>query len=111
MKGTTHENNDDLSYSHPSEDEESVDFSVGESKMSFTQGEEQRDEVKEVEEMARRETLDVRVWRLLVLLAFVLTSVMVSTGTYVILQDKQEDDFVNSVSFKVSLARRLRYNG
>jgi hypothetical protein len=57
-----------------------------------------RADEKEVEQLARRETIDVRVWRLVVLAAMVGTATMVSTGAYIFLRKQEHDDFVESVS-------------
>jgi hypothetical protein len=46
----------------------------------------------------RRETTDVRVWRLVVLAAMVGTATLVSTGSFVFLRKEEHDDFVESVS-------------
>jgi hypothetical protein len=64
---------------------------------SFEEADERADE-KEVEQLARRETTDVRIWRLVVLAAMVGAATLVSTGAYVFLRKEEHDDFVKSVS-------------
>jgi hypothetical protein len=46
----------------------------------------------------RRETADVRVWRLVVLAAMAGTATLVSTGLFLFLRKKEHDGFVESVS-------------
>jgi hypothetical protein len=55
------------------------------------------DEEKEVKEMTRKETTDVRVWRLVILAAMVGAATLVSTGTYIFLRKAEDDNFVDSV--------------
>jgi hypothetical protein len=57
-----------------------------------------RAEEKEVERLARRETTDVRVWRLVVVAAMVGAATLVSTGAYIILRKEEVNDFDKSVS-------------
>jgi hypothetical protein len=56
------------------------------------------DEVEEVHKMAHRETIGVRVWKLLLVGTLVTTAALVSTGTYVLLEQEEEDDFKENVS-------------
>jgi hypothetical protein len=56
----------------------------------------ERDQVKEVEDMARIETKNMRAWKLVVFLTIVATATLVSTGTYIFLKDDEDSDFKES---------------
>jgi hypothetical protein len=58
----------------------------------------ERDEVKEVKRLAHKETSHVRLGKLLVLVSILATAALVSTGTYIVLKDQEDDDFTHSVS-------------
>jgi hypothetical protein len=76
---------------------------------SFVEADPRADE-KEVEQMARKETTDVRVWRLVVMAAMVGAATLVSTGAYMFLRKEEENDFVKSVSIW-HLINRIRKRG
>jgi hypothetical protein len=65
-----------------------------------------RAEEKEVEQLARRETTDVRVWRLVVMAAMVGAATLVSTGAYIVLRKEEVNDFNKSVSIWFLIKRR-----
>jgi hypothetical protein len=62
---------------------------------------EQRDEIKEVRNLARKETKDVRFWLFMVLLLLGVTAGMVSAGTYILLTKQENDNFETSVSVEI----------
>jgi hypothetical protein len=64
---------------------------------SFVEVDPRADE-KEVEQLARKETTDVRVWRLVVMAAMAGAATLVSTGGYLFLRKEEDNDFVKSVS-------------
>jgi hypothetical protein len=76
---------------------------------SFEEVDPRADE-KEVEQLARRETMDVRVWRLVVLAAMVGAAILVSTGAYMLLVNEEDNDFVESVSI-YNLIDRIQKRG
>jgi hypothetical protein len=59
-----------------------------------------RDEVKEVQRLAHKETSHVRMGKLLVLVSILATAALVSTGTYIVLKDQEDDDYTDSVSIE-----------
>jgi hypothetical protein len=60
--------------------------------MSTTEG----DQVKEVEEMAKRETKNMRRWKVVVFLTILATATLVSTGSYIFLKDDEDSNFEES---------------
>jgi hypothetical protein len=56
----------------------------------------QKDQVKEVEEMAKRETKNMRAWKCVVTLTVLLTALVVSGGTYFYLSIDEKDSFEES---------------
>jgi hypothetical protein len=56
----------------------------------------QRDQVKEVEDMAKRETKNLRAWKFVVSLTVLVTAIVVSTGTYVFLAREENSNFEES---------------
>jgi hypothetical protein len=56
----------------------------------------QKDQVKEVEEMAKRETKNMRVWKCVVSLTVLVTASLVSTGTFVFLKSDEDSNFEGS---------------
>jgi hypothetical protein len=56
----------------------------------------EQDQVKEVEEMARIETKNMRAWKLLVFLTILATATLVSTGTYIFLKGDEDSSFEES---------------
>jgi hypothetical protein len=51
----------------------------------------------EIEALARRETRQLRAWRLILLLVMLATGAMVATGTYLYIRDKEKGDRLASV--------------
>jgi hypothetical protein len=60
--------------------------------MSTTEGE----QMKEVEEMAKKETKIMRVWKCVVFFTILATATLVSSGTYIFLQDDEDSSFEES---------------
>jgi len=58
----------------------------------------ERDEVKEVQKLAKTETARVRVWRMVVLATVLITGAVVSTLTFKFLISEQDDDYKDAVS-------------
>jgi hypothetical protein len=56
----------------------------------------QKDHVKEVEEMAKRETRNMRTWKCVVTLAVLVTATLVSAGTYIFLASDADSNFEDS---------------
>jgi hypothetical protein len=56
----------------------------------------EKDQVKEVEEMAKIETKNMRRWKLVVFLTILATATLVSTGTYMFLKDDEDSSFEES---------------
>ena len=90
-------------------DEEDVDYFREDTTASdFSSGDtpsEERDEVKEVQKMARKETARVVFWRVAVTVVLLLTAVAVTLTTYRFLINEEEEDFETAVSL---LLRRIR---
>jgi hypothetical protein len=78
-------------------DDESVSSSTGEEGSNRIDA---RDEVKEVHMLAQKETKAVLVWKLVVLMMLLVTSAMVCTGTYIILNKAEDTDYEDSVSIE-----------
>jgi hypothetical protein len=53
----------------------------------------QKDQVKEVEEMAKMETQNMRVWKYVVTLTVLVTAILVSAGTYIFLKGEEDSNF------------------
>jgi hypothetical protein len=53
----------------------------------------QKDQVKEVQEMAKRETQNMRAWKCVVTLTVIVTAILVSAGTYIFLAGDEESSF------------------
>jgi hypothetical protein len=92
MKSSAHRQNNDGGLS--------VDSSLADS--SFETGiaagdaHEERDEVKEVQKLAKKETSYIRFWRLVVILSLLVTGAVVSTLTFVFLKAEEQDDYVDA---------------
>jgi hypothetical protein len=56
----------------------------------------QKDQVKEVQEMAKRETKNMRVWKFVVSLTVLVTATVVSAGTYIFLKGDEDSSFEES---------------
>ena len=67
------------------------------------------DQVKEVEEMAKRETKNMCRWKLVVTLTILATATLVSTGTYIFLKDDEDSSFQESyASFANTIRNSVR---
>ena len=64
---------------------------------------EQRDEVKEIRKLSRKDTNRIRLWRVVVTLVLLGTAVAVTLTTYNILLEKQNEIFEEAVSNDVNL--------
>jgi hypothetical protein len=60
-----------------------------------------RDEVKEIQNLAKQETKNVRVWRFIVVAMILATGATVSTFTYRFLHDEEESNYESAVSRQV----------
>jgi uncharacterized membrane protein YcjF (UPF0283 family) len=58
------------------------------------------DEVKQVQKLSQRETINVQLWRTVVLTLLVISGVAVATATHFFLRDAQETEFESNVSGK-----------
>ena len=56
------------------------------------------DNRKEIQDLARKETVSVRRWRLVVVSLMAITGGILSTFTYRILRDEDRDDYIDAVS-------------
>jgi hypothetical protein len=84
-----------------SDETSSVDASTGEYQyngMDTTQ----KEQVKEVEEIAKRETQNMRAWKCVVSLIVLVTAILVSAGTYIFLASDAESSFEESYYFFAS---------
>lgn len=63
-------------------------------------------ERKEIEEMARRETDNIRVWRLVLMLVMLITGVAVTIGTFFYIRQQQLNEAIQSVSDTVRFPER-----
>jgi hypothetical protein len=57
----------------------------------------QEAQIKEVQEMAKRETRIMLWWKLVVVVTILATAATVSTGAYIFLKDDQESNYKESV--------------
>jgi hypothetical protein len=87
--------NDDASDYSSSDEELSLSTSTG-ANHANEMGTTQKDQVKEVEEMAKRETKNMRVWKCVVSLTVLVTAILVSTGTYIFLKGDDDSNFKDS---------------
>jgi class 3 adenylate cyclase len=58
--------------------------------------EDDRDEVKEIQKLAKRETRNIKVWRSIVVLLLLAVGASVSTLTFIFLRDEETDDYVDA---------------
>jgi hypothetical protein len=73
--------------------------------MSTTEG----DQVKEVEDMARKETKNMRAWKVVVFLTILALATLVSAGTYMFLKTDEDSSFEESYdAFASTIADALR---
>jgi hypothetical protein len=56
----------------------------------------QKDQVKEVQEMAKRETKNMRAWKFVVSITVLVSATVVSTGTYIFLEGDEHSSFKES---------------
>jgi hypothetical protein len=81
------------SLSEYSSDESLISTAVNEeNEMDTTQ----KEQVKEVQEMAKKETKNMRVWKVVVSITVLLTAILVSTGTYIFLEGDEDSNFEDS---------------
>jgi cytochrome c-type biogenesis protein CcmH/NrfG len=66
-----------------------------------------KEQATEVRNLAARETRYVWYWKFGVVLAIVMTATVVCVGTYLILQNKEYEDYLDSVSFTSLIAYRV----
>ena len=59
-----------------------------------------RDEILEIRKQSQKETARVRVWRILATLALLATAVAVTVTTYMLLADREDQNFRNVVSMR-----------
>lgn len=91
----------DVSYHDESESAEE-DFDSSHDSAPFTDIGEHNDssksmEIKQILDMARGETTNLQVWRLILLLGMVLTCALVTTGTFLFLKGRERNNSTNSV--------------
>ena len=65
------------------------------------------DERKEIQDLAKKETVSVRRWRLVVVSLLAITGGILSTFTYRLLRGEDRDDYVDAVSSNGVVRRRL----
>lgn len=85
-----------------SEDEE-VEMSSNLGEPSVRE-EDERDEIKEVHKLAQKETARVRIGKLLVFVSILAAAALVSSGTFIFLEKKEDNDYKNSVSIPICTA-------
>jgi hypothetical protein len=68
----------------------------------------QATERAEIEALARRETRQLRAWRLILVLVMLATGAMVATGTYLYIRDQQADDRLASVRICIYICVYIR---
>jgi hypothetical protein len=56
----------------------------------------QKDQVKEVQDMAKRETNNMRFWKVVVCITILAIATVVSSGTWIFLKGEEEDNFKDS---------------
>lgn len=61
----------------------------------------QTEQVKEVEQMSKKETNNMRAWKLIVVLTIIVTASLVSAGTYIFLKQNEDSTYDESVSLAV----------
>jgi hypothetical protein len=66
----------------------------GDAKMDTSQ----KDQVKEVEDMAKRETRNMRAWKVVVCLTILIIATVVSTGTWIFLKRQEDSNYKDSYS-------------
>jgi hypothetical protein len=88
---SSHDDEDYFSDSHGEEEDEDEDESVSATETT-------RDETKEINNMLRKESKDVRMWREIVTGMLVITASLVTIATYIVLSREEVDAFNNGVS-------------
>lgn len=96
------ENGDDI--------EDSSDPSVTTDPNASSTLDEARDEVKEIRDLAKKGTKRVRMWRLVVTVALLVTSCAVTLTTFRLLRKEEEDKFKTAVSKLLKRRRPVRRN-
>jgi hypothetical protein len=99
------------SFSESSSDESPSDESLisaevnEENEMNTTQ----KEQVTEVQEMAKRETNNMRFWKVLVCITILATATTVSSGTWIFLRSEEDDSFKDSyASFANTIRNSVR---
>jgi hypothetical protein len=82
--------------SDSSDEESSTGASTRASQANEMDTSTQKDQVKEVEEMAKRETKNMRAWKFVVSLTVLVTAILVSAGTYIFLEGDEDSSFEES---------------
>lgn len=84
-----------------------MDFSDALSDFSSTSEEEvsapasqERDEVREVQKLASKDTSRINLWRYVVTLVLLATAAAVTLTTYLFLKEEENSNFVEAVSFR-----------
>lgn len=78
------------------------DFSLTEDTITALDGE--RDEVLEIRKQSAADTRRVRTWRIMVMVALLVTAVTVTVTTYKLLVDREDENFRSVVSSRGVLA-------
>lgn len=73
--------------------------SSGSSPLSVSHNDASNRAMREVKEIAERETRRMQSWRVIILLSILMTGAGVSTGVYLFLTNKQESDFESEVKW------------
>jgi hypothetical protein len=69
----------------------------------------QKEQVKEVQDMAKIETRNMRAWKIVVCLAILATATLVSTGTFIFLKDDEDSSYKESYySFANTIANAVQ---
>jgi hypothetical protein len=69
----------------------------------------QKDQVKEVQDMAKKETNNMRFWKVVVCITILATATIVSSGTWIFLRREEDDSFKDSyASFANTIRNSVR---
>ena len=91
------DNDHDDSINNPEDDEDAFMEAETTGDPSTNDDSSQRDEVREVERMAKGETRTVKIWRMVVGIILMGAGALVSWGTYYYLDQQLEDETVDKV--------------
>ena len=84
---------------------EAGDITV-EDTIPYSRSDEERDEVREMEKLAAKDTSRIRFWRFLVIGSLLVTGAAVTASTYILLLNDQHNNFVTAVSIFVVVRTR-----